>query len=1045
MHRNNLQEDNDKFAPGCHIRLKHDPGRIGIITGKTRNYRWQVSFPEGYQYIPEDQLEVVSHSGEDALDLFERGRFGDELDLRRIITHARLTGRLADVIYSMETTGTDFYAHQFKPVVKLMNSVSRGILIADEVGLGKTIEAGLIWTELRTRFDFRRLLVLCPAVLCEKWQRELKNRFGVDADIMNAKATLARLCGTYGQDGNFAIIASLQGLRPKKGWSERGTNETGGAASQLARYLEDRSVDDPIIDLCVIDEAHYLRNRETMTSALGRLVRAVSDYIVLLSATPIHLKSTDLHELVKLIDEDTFERPGTFEHVLEANEPLVRARELVLHGSKDPNSKTRSRIEAELRRASNYPLLKGSQQLRDLIEDKEWQNDLKPDVIAHLAERLDRVNLLGHAVTRTRKRDVEKQRVIREVKAQVVPLNPVEADFYNAVTEVVREYCMQRDAHEGFLMVTPQRQMSSSMPAALRLWQQGESAEKDEVGEDPDEYDRPIRAELKKRARKLGNLDELWRNDSKYKTLLRSLQSLFSKDHHEKVVVFSYFRATLQYLGERLEEDGIRTIMLHGGTPDKDATITEFRKSRDDNVLLSSEVGSEGVDLQFARIVINYDLPWNPMRVEQRIGRVDRLGQQSPKINVWNLFYKNTIDARIYYRLFNRLKIFEGALGSLEPVLGKMIRELERDLFSTRLTPQQEEERIEQTRQAIENRRLIEDDLESKASHLTAYGDYILNQVKAARDLHRSISAQDIQSYVTDFFGIHYQGSDFKQTTDDSMRFDVSLSIDAKYDFEKYLKKQRLTGTTKLIRDTVSKVRCRFENTAVPDLQSREEIISQFHPLVRFVGERLNAPEEQRRPAVAIRLTAESLKSNFAPGCYAFSVQRWSVQGLRDMERLYYAAVPLSVGHEALKPIDAERLIITAADQGVAWPGAKGTIDIGKAITTLEEACIAPSENAFEQYVHDLDKENADRAEVQERMLDEHYQTQRKKIKEVLRKYRERDQMRLVPATEGRLKALETRTERRRKEINDRRNLKYSPPEIVCVGIINVGVEQVRG
>ena len=277
------------------------------------------------------------------------------------------------------------------------------------------------------------------------------------------------------------------------------------------------------------------------------------------------------------------------------------------------------------------------------------------------------------------------------------------------------------------------------------------------------------------------------------------------------------------------------------------------------------------------------------------------------------------------------------------------------------------------------------------------------------------------------------------------MRFDVSLSIDAKYDFEKYLKKQRLTGTTKLIRDTVSKVRCRFENTAVPDLQSREEIISQFHPLVRFVGECLNAPEEQRRPAVAIRLTAESLKSDFAPGCYAFSVQRWSVQGLRDMERLYYAAVPLSVGHDALKPIDAERLIITAADQGVAWPGAKGTIDIGKAITTLEEACIAPSENAFEQYVHDLDKENADRAEVQERMLDEHYQTQRKKIKEVLRKYRERDQMRLVPATEGRLKALETRTERRRKEINDRRKLKYSPPEIVCVGIINVGVEQVRG
>ena len=594
-------------------------------------------------------------------------------------------------------------------------------------------------------------------------------------------------------------------------------------------------------------------------------------------------------------------------------------------------------------------------------------------------------------------------------------------------------------------MVNPQRQMSSSMPAALRFWQQGEVAEKDEIGEDPDGYDQPIRAELKKRARELGNLDNLWRNDSKYKTLRSRLQSLFGKDRHEKVVVFSYFRATLQYLRERLEEDGIRTIMLHGGMPNKDAIITEFQKSRDDNVLLSSEVGSEGVDLQFARIVINYDLPWNPMRVEQRIGRIDRLGQQAPKINVWNLFYENTIDARIYYRLFKRLRIFEGALGSLEPILGKMIRELERDLFSKRLTPQEEEDRIEQTRQAIENRRLIEDDLESKASHLTAYGDYILNQVKAAHDLHRSISAQDIQSYVTDFFGIHYQGSDFKQTTDDPLRFDVSLSIDAKYDFERYLKKQRLMGTTKLIRDTVSEVRCRFKNTAVPDLQSREEIISQFHPLVRFVGECLNAPEEQRRPAVAIRLTAMDLMSDFDPGFYVFSVQRWSVQGLRDMERLYYAAVPLSSGSDALKPIDAERLIITAASQGVAWPGAKGTMDIGKALTTVEKFCIAPTEAAFEQYVHDLDKENADRAEVQERMLNEHYQTQKDKIKDVLRRYRERGEMRLVPATEGRLRALETRTERRRKEINDRRKLKYSPPEIICVGIINVGVELVKG
>ena len=1032
------------FEPGQRVRLKHDPGRIGVITGKTRKYgtvRWQISFPEGMHYVPYDQLEVVKQGGDDPIDLLQHGRFGDELDLRRTITHARLTGRLADVIYSMETTGTDFYAHQFKPVVKLMNSAGRGILIADEVGIGKTIEAGLIWTELRTRFDFRRLLVLCPAILREKWQRELRNRFGVDADILDAKATLARLrrAEDAGHADNFAIVASLQGLRPRRGWREEDEGEQRGAASQLARFLEDQSEGDPLIDLCIIDEAHYLRNRETMTSALGRLVRSVSDYIVLLSATPIHLKSDDLYELLNIVDEYMFNRPQAFDDILEANEPLVHARELLLSRSNAPDSQTQ--VAKDLRRAFAHPLLRESQQLRALIEEKVWQDDLKqPDVVARLAERLERVNLLGHAVTRTRKRDVEEWRIIREVTAQEVSLSPAEAAFYDTVTEVVRDYCMRHDAPEGFLQVTPQRQMCSSMPAALRLWQQGGMTDGDEIAEDPDKIDRPIRDELKARARELGDLDELWRNDSKYEKLRSSLKPLFSQNRNEKVVVFSYFRATLHYLRERLEQDDIRTVVLNGSTPNKDAAVADFRESQNKNVLLSSEVGSEGIDLQFARIVINYDLPWNPMRVEQRIGRIDRLGQQAEKIQVWNLFYERTIDARIYHRLFERLRIFEEALGTLEPVLGDKIQELTHYLFSKKLTPEQEEERIDQTRKALENRRLIEDDLEKEASHLTAYGEYILNQVKAARVLHRSISDQDIRSYITDFFGIHYHGSEFTQIADDPMRFDIRLSVDARHDLATYLRKQRLWGSTQLVRDTKD-VRCRFENTAVPDLKGREEVISQFHPLVRFVSERLNAPEEMHRPAVAIRLPAEKLDLDLAPGQYVFSVQRWSVEGLRDMERLYYAATPLGAESDLLKPEDAERLVIAATIRGEAWLGARGAINFDKAVETASESCIGPSEKAFKRYVGDLEKENADRAEVQEHLLDEHYRTQKVKISEVLRGLRERGQTRLVPATKGRLRALDARTERRRRKIKERRKLKYSHPEIVCVGIINVDVE----
>lgn len=155
------------------LRLVNDPTRIGILTGREQTRRkrrlLQIQFSDGLRWIPEVQVE--RHRARlSPLDMLEAGTLGRPIDLRRTLTHVKLSGRLADVIYSMEATNTDFYAYQFKPVVKLLESPSNAILIADEVGLGKTIEAGLIWTELRSRFEMNRLLVLCPATLREKWR-----------------------------------------------------------------------------------------------------------------------------------------------------------------------------------------------------------------------------------------------------------------------------------------------------------------------------------------------------------------------------------------------------------------------------------------------------------------------------------------------------------------------------------------------------------------------------------------------------------------------------------------------------------------------------------------------------------------------------------------------------------------------------------------------------------------------------------------------------------------------------------------------------------
>jgi superfamily II DNA/RNA helicase len=217
----------------------------------------------------------------------------------------------------------------------------------------------------------------------------------------------------------------------------------------------------------------------------------------------------------------------------------------------------------------------------------------------------------------------------------------------------------------------------------------------------------------------MADLEELERNDSKYSRFEAIIKGFLQKHQDEKVVVFSYFRATLNYLAERLAAAGVHAIVLSGGPEvDKGAVLEQFRGPAGPRVMLSSEVGSEGIDLQFCRVMVNYDLPWNPMRVEQRIGRLDRLGQEAKKITIWNLFYKGTIDDRIYRRLHERLQIFERALGGLEEILGREVRNLTLRLLTGRLTAAQEEEQIELAAQALENVRLQEERLEASAGDL---------------------------------------------------------------------------------------------------------------------------------------------------------------------------------------------------------------------------------------------------------------------------------------------------------------------------------------
>lgn len=1031
-----------KLQAGMQVRLIHDPLRTGILTNvqpliRNERRRFQVQFSggQGPEYVPEDQLELLPEERMHPLDLLDKGKLGTPKDLRRTLTHVRLTGRLADIIYSMEATDTDFYAYQFKPVLKLLQTPTNSLLIADEVGMGKTIEAGLIWTELRSRFNLKRLVVLCPAALREKWRDELTNKMGLSPEICDAKNTLRILKDRQAHARGFAIISSIQGLRPPRDWEDE--EDSTADVVKLSWFLREKENEEHLIDLLVVDEAHHMRNPSTQTNRLGQLMRDVSDYLVLLTATPIHNYNRDLFSLLQLLDPDTFERDEDFHAILNANEPLVRGRDLVLRGET-----TLTELTSALSEVKNSPLLRGNRQLEALLNQLTDETLDSQAERSRIAYRLENINLLAHTITRTRKRDVEEGRVVRDPTPEFIQMTEIERKFYRDVTEIISDYAQENRINEPFLLATPQRQMASCMPAALKSWQKRrvDIPEDQLSGTGQDDRQRsklgPLTARLVDHSREFVDFKDLTDSDSKYMRLREVLQEFFKEHPRDKVIVFSTFLGTIEYLKGRLDDDGISSIVLQGGgNRTKNDIIQEFRSPKGPSVMLSSEVGGEGVDLQFSWVVINYDLPWNPMRVEQRIGRVDRLGQKKEKVLIWNLFYADTIDARIYRYLYDKLDLCRNALGDFEAILGEEIKKLTHDLLMGRLSPKEEKERINQTAQALETRKHEEEHLESEAAHLVAYGDYILDQIKAAHDMNRWINETDLFVYVTDFLNRDYPGCELKAIDGHNHEYELSLTAEAKLDLAEFIRLKNLTGQTQLNQSSTKPVACLFKNRVLAGGPSRKETISQFHPLIRFISDRISKTETQVHPAVSVKVSRDDIQGPLGLGIYVLAASRWSVHGLRNVEKLVYEAVLLDRPETPLNEDIAERLAITCASKGRHWLEAGHDCDLKHVHNIANNYLFGNIEERFELYVEEERAQNEDRADIQDRNLDRHFCKQQDAIRRAINTLKERGRTNLIPAQKGRLEALEERHKGKKLEIRARRELTYQSVEI-CVAVV---------
>ena len=495
-------------------------------------------------------------SSEDSGDAFLRHVLAERLSLTRGFEKLLSLSAVRDL---------EQYDFQIQAVLRVLRSLRGRAILADEVGLGKTIEAGLVLKEYQLRGLVRRALVLTPVSLMSQWREELRHKFGMPFEIHSR-----------GQrwDSYPWIIASLDTAKTEKNREEIG--EAG-------------------FDILVVDEAHRLRNHLTQG---WKFVDALSlKYLLLLTATPVQ---NDLRELYNLV---TLLRPGALGTYREFRKQFM---------------------------------VRGDKRL--------------PKDPTKLAANL------SHVMIRTSRSSTCLTFPKREVKIQEFRMSDEERKLYDSTSRFVREVLSDPDLEERprwhLLLLLLQKEMGSSAPAAVRTLE---------------------RAERVFRGTPIGRkIEKLVQIGHKVTTHAKrdGLISLLRDESEEKFIVFTQFRRTLELLETGLLEAGLDPVLFHGSLSpdDKDRAIEAFRGKK--RILLSTEAGGEGRNLQFCRIVVNYDLPWNPMRVEQRIGRVHRLGQTRDTL-IWNFTARDTVEDYVLAILHQKIQMFELVIGEMDMILGQ--------------------------------------------------------------------------------------------------------------------------------------------------------------------------------------------------------------------------------------------------------------------------------------------------------------------------------------------------------------------------------------
>ncbi|AIQ52077.1 ATP-dependent helicase [Paenibacillus sp. FSL R7-0331] len=473
--------------------------------------------------------------------------------------------------------------HQLDTAHKVLFEMSGRAILADEVGLGKTIEAGLILKEYLVRGLVGKVLILVPASLVLQWVRELNAKFGITA-IAQKKA--------YSW-GNDIVVASLDTAKrdPHK---------------ELLLSSE--------YDMLIIDEAHKLKNKKSTNYQFVQQLR--KKYCLLLTATPVQNDLGELFNLITLLKPGQLGNQGDF--------------------------------------AANF-----------VVDKRQPKNEVQ------LRGELSKVMI------RNRRGEGPVNFTKRKVRNIPLILSPEEKALYDGVTAFVKDTYQESGGNLSSMLslVTLQREVCSSRDAVFITLVN---------------LIKKLPADSPKRDRMM----ELLQSIRTVKTNTKAEKTMeLIRDMNEKVIVFTEYRATQEYLLQYFRDHGLQCVPYSGGMNrgKKDWMMDLFRGRA--QVMIATEAGGEGINLQFCHHMINFDLPWNPMRVEQRIGRVHRLGQQNDVV-IYNLSTQGTIEEHILHLLHEKINMFEMVIGGLDVILERFEQKesLEKSLYKIMLEARSDEE-----------------------------------------------------------------------------------------------------------------------------------------------------------------------------------------------------------------------------------------------------------------------------------------------------------------------------------------------------------------